>query len=85
MAKEKKEKAITDPYMDYMVKLVVWLNAVFGFLIWIAFMIHQQEPTTLIQFWFGSFTMELLAMATIKITGNWRKGGDASENKYGQD
>lgn len=67
------------PFMDRMVNKVIWLNSVFAGIVLVIFFIRGQEPTTLIQYWFVSFTAELLAMAAIKIVKSYKtkepKGG----------
>lgn len=59
-------------FLDKMVRTVIWLNSIFAAIILLIFAIRLQEPSTLIKYWFGSFTAELLAMAAITITKNWK-------------
>jgi len=65
-----------ESFMDNMVRTVIWLNSIFAALILAIFFIKGQEPTTLVQCWFVSFTAELLAMAAIQIKKNKMGGGD---------
>lgn len=69
-------------FMDKMVNLVVWLNSAFALIVLGIFAVTQVEPETLIKYWFASFTGELLAMAAIKITKNWKKGGVEEDADY---
>lgn len=62
-------------FMDKMVKTVIWLNSIFAAIILAIFVITHLEPETLIQYWFASFTAELLTMGAIKIVKEKKKGG----------
>lgn len=66
--------------MDKMVSTVIWLNSIFAFLVLAIFYLKEQEPTTLIQFWFASFTAELLAMAAIQIAAKKKEGENNADN-----
>lgn len=66
--------------MDRMVSTVIWLNSIFAFLVLAIFYLKQQEPTTLIQYWFVSFTAELLAMAAIQIANKKKEGENNADN-----
>lgn len=68
------------PFMDRMVSTVIWLNSIFAFLVLAIFYLKEQEPITLIQFWFASFTAELLAMAAIQITNQKKEGENNADN-----
>ena len=54
-------------FSDKIVKTVIYLNSVFAAVIIIVFLITKHEPTVLVGSWFGSFTLELLVLARIRI------------------
>lgn len=66
--------------MDGIVKIVIWLNSIFALIVLAIFYLIQQEPTTLIQYWFASFTAELLAMAAIQITSTLKEKKEGEES-----
>ena len=70
-----------EPFMDNMVRTVIWLNCIFAILVLAVFVIKGQEPTTLVQCWFVSFTAELLAMAAIKIKKNHQSKYSSDDDK----
>ena len=53
-------------YSKQIVKLVIWLNVLFAIAVLYIFFMIGNEPTTLIQFWFGFTTVELWSLASIK-------------------
>ena len=69
-------------YSKLIVALVILLNTGFTGAVFFLFLRTGNEPATLIKYWFVSFTAELLAMAAIKITKNWKKGGVEEDADY---
>ena len=67
-------------FSDKMVKIVIYLNCVFAAAIIAVYLKVGQEPTVLIGSWFGSFTLELLVMARIRIEKVRKEGGKVDED-----
>jgi hypothetical protein len=67
-------------FADKIVKIVIYLNSVFAAVIIAVYLIVRQEPEVLVGCWFGSFTMELLVLAKIRIEKVRKEGkGDGDE------
>lgn len=67
-------------FSDKIVKTVIYLNSVFAAVIIIVFLITKHEPTVLVGSWFGSFTLELLVLARIRIEKVRTEGREESED-----
>lgn len=68
-------------FSDKIVKIVILLNSVFAAAIIAVFLITRQEPTVLVGSWFGSFTLELLILARIRIEKVRKEGGNEIGNQ----